>query len=310
VTLELSIVIPAFNESDRLAAGYERLAPLIETLEPSSLEVIIVDDGSTDATMRRAHEVYGHLEHTRYVQQPANFGKGAALRLGLSLANGSHVITADADMSIDPMQFSLFVIALRESDFVPGSRAVAGHINYDSRLRTVSGEMFNSIVRHYTHIQVRDTQCGCKALRVGPARLLAKLAMIDGFAFDVELFYLADQLNLSVKPLLVTWEDITGSSVRPGKVARSMLRDIRDIPKTRYENLAIELAADISIDTIAPLAHEARLPGLVLARGEENALLVVGRDGALGGVGIAEALGGSLRPTTLGELRERSYEAV
>ncbi len=310
MTVELSIVIPAFNESDRLAAGYERLAPLIESLEPSSLEVIIVDDGSTDATMVRAHEVYGHLEHTRYVQQPANFGKGAALRLGLSLANGVSVITADADMSIDPMQFSLFVTALRESDFVPGSRAVAGHINYNSRLRTASGHVFNSVVRHYTHIRVRDTQCGCKALRLGPARLLAKLAMIDGFAFDVELFYLADQLNLAVKPLLVTWEDVTGSSVHPGKVARSMLRDIRDIPKTRYENLAIELPADASIDTIAPLAREARLTGLVLARGGHDALLLVGRDGGLGGVGIAEALGGSLRPTTLGELRGRSYEAV
>lgn len=310
MTLELSIVIPAFNESDRLAAGYQRLAPLIESLEPSSLEVIIVDDGSTDATMVSAHEVYGHLEHTRYVQQPANFGKGAALRLGLSLANGVSVITADADMSIDPMQFSLFVTALRESDFVPGSRAVAGHIDYDSRLRTASGHVFNSVVRHYTHIRVRDTQCGCKALRLGPARLLAKLAMIDGFAFDVELFYLADQLNLAVKPLLVTWEDVTGSSVHPGKVARSMLRDIRDIPKTRYENLAIELAADASIETIALLAREARLTGLVLARGGHDALLVVGRDGGLGGVGIAEALGGSLRPTTLGELRGRSYEAV
>ncbi|HEV7959364.1 MAG TPA: glycosyltransferase [Acidimicrobiales bacterium] len=308
--IDLSVVIPAFNEGDRLAAGYERLAPLLETLDPSTLEVVIVDDGSTDNTMQRAHEVYGHLEHTRYVQQPANFGKGAALRLGLSLANGAHVITADADMAIDPMQFPLFVIALRESDFVPGSRAVAGHINYDSHLRTASGEVFNAVVRHYTHLRVRDTQCGCKALRRGPARLLASLAMVDGFAFDVELFYLADQLNLNVKPLLVTWEDVTGSSVHPGKVARTMFRDIRDIPKTRYENLAIELAADVEIDAITPLARDARLPGLVLARGERDALLVVGRDGGLGGLSVAAALGGSLRPTTLSELRGRSYEAI
>jgi dolichyl-phosphate beta-glucosyltransferase len=310
MSIELSIVIPAFNESDRLAGGYERLAPLFSTLDPSTIEVIIVDDGSSDTTMQRARDAYGHLEHTRYVQQAANLGKGAALRLGMSLAHGTNVITADADMAIDPAQFPLFMTALRDHDFVPGSRAIAGRINYDSRLRTVSGAVFHTVVRHYTRTRVRDTQCGCKALRLGPARLLAKLAMIDGFAFDVELFYLADQLGISMMPLLVTWQDISGSSVHPGKVARTMIHDIRDIPKTRYENVAIELAPDVAIETIAPLAAEARLAGLVLARGEHDALLVVGRDGALGGVDIANALGGSLRPTTLTELRGRSYEAV
>jgi dolichyl-phosphate beta-glucosyltransferase len=310
MTIDLSIVIPAFNESERLAGGYERLAPLLETLDPSTVEVIIVDDGSTDATMQRAHEVYGHLEHTRYVQQPSNFGKGAALRLGISLAIGDHVITTDADMAIDPAQFSLFMIALRDHDFVPGSRAVKGRINYESKLRTLSGAVFHAVVRHYTRTQVRDTQCGCKALQLGPARLLSKLAMIDGFAFDVELFYLADQLGLSMKPLLVTWQDVTGSSVHPLKVARTMIHDIRDIRKTQYENVAVELAPDVSLEAIIPLAREARLPGLVLARGEQDALLVVGRDGGLGGIGIAAALGGALRPTTLAELRGRSYEAV
>ena len=310
MSIELSIVIPAFNESDRLADGYERLAPLFSTLDPSTIEVIIVDDGSTDTTMQRARDVYGHLEHTHYVQQPANFGKGAALRLGMSLAHGTNVIMADADMAIDPAQFPLFMTALRDHDFVPGSRAIAGRINYDSKLRTVSGAVFHGVVRHYTSTRVRDTQCGCKALRLGPARLMAKLAMIDGFAFDVELFYLADQLGVSIMPLLVTWQDITGSSVHPGKVARTMIHDIRDIPKTHYENVAVELAPDVAIESIAPLAVEARLAGLVLARGEHDALLVVGRDGGLGGVGIAAALGGSLRPTTLAELRGRSYEAV
>jgi dolichyl-phosphate beta-glucosyltransferase len=308
--IDLSVVIPAFNESGRLADGYERFAPLVKALDPSTIEVIIVDDGSTDATMQRAHEVYGHLEHTRYVQQPTNLGKGAALRLGISLANGASVITADADMAIDPVQFPLFVTALRDHQFVPGSRAIKGRINYDSKLRTLSGAAFHAVVRHYAHTRVRDTQCGCKALRLGPARLLAKLAMIDGFAFDVELFYLADQLGLSMMPLLVTWQDVAGSSVRPSRVARTMIHDIRDMPKTRYENLAVELAPDVAIEAIAPHAREARLPGLVLARGERDALLVVGRDGGLGGVTIAEALGGSLRPTTLSELRGRSYEAV
>lgn len=310
MSVELSLVIPAFNERDRLDAGYDRLAPLFETFDPSSLEVIFVDDGSTDATMKRAHEIYGHLEHAHFVQQPSNFGKGAALRLGISAATAPYVITADADMAIDPMQFPLFATALRANDFVPGSRAVAGRIHYDSFMRTLSGAAFHAVVRHYTRINVRDTQCGCKAFRLGPARLLAKLAMVDRFAFDVELFYLAEQLGLSAKPLLVTWQDVTGSSVHPVKVARNMIHDIRDIARTRYENVAVELPPDVAIEEIVPLAREARLAGLVLARGEENSLLVVGRDGGLGGIGIAAALKGSLRPTSLVELRGRLYEAV
>src|SRR5271169_5763994 len=150
MTLELSLVIPAFNEAERLAAGFDRLQPFLDTIAPHTLEVIVIDDGSSDDTMHRAHEVYGHLENARFVQQPENLGKGAALRLGLGLANGTTVVTIDADMAIDPRQLPLFMTSLRDSALVPGSRAIKGHINYDSRLRTLFGEGFNYLVRLYT----------------------------------------------------------------------------------------------------------------------------------------------------------------
>jgi glycosyltransferase involved in cell wall biosynthesis len=308
--IDLTLVIPAFNESARLRAGYDRLAPTLEVMGASNIEVIVVDDGSVDGTLKRAHEVYGHLEHALFLQQPTNLGKGAALRLGMGLARGTNVITADADMAIDPGQFPLFTTALRDSNFVPGTRAVAGRIAYGSRLRTVSGSVFHRFVHHYTHTGQRDTQCGCKGFELGTARLLALLAMVDRFAFDVELFYLANQLELRIKPLLVTWEDVPGSSVRPMHDARTMLHDIRGIRTTRYENIIVELAPDVRIDEVAPVAREARLQGLVLARGEENSLLVVGRDGGPGGLGVAKVLNGTLRTTSLTELRGRTYEAV
>jgi dolichyl-phosphate beta-glucosyltransferase len=308
--IDLTLVIPAFNESARLQAGYDRLAPTLEVFGASNVEVIVVDDGSSDNTLKRAHEVYGHLEHALFLQQPTNLGKGAALRLGMGLARGTNLITADADMAIDPGQFPLYTTALRDSDFVPGTRAVAGRIAYGSRLRTVSGSVFHRFVHHYTHTGQRDTQCGCKGFQLGPARLLALLAMVDRFAFDVELFYLADQLGLRVKPLLVTWQDVPGSSVRPMQDAWTMLRDIRGIRTTHYENIVVELAPDVSVEEIAKVAREARLQGLVLARGEENALLVVGRDGGPGGLGVASVLDGTLRTTNLAELRGRNYQAV
>jgi glycosyltransferase involved in cell wall biosynthesis len=306
----LSLVIPAYNEAERLAVGYERLAPTLASLDPSSVEIIVIDDGSTDDTLRRAHEIYGHLEHAHFVQQPTNLGKGAALRLGIALARGTYVVTIDADMAIDPRQLPEFVSALHDCDFVPGSRALSGDILYDAKLRTFAGAAFNRMVRHYTGTTLRDTQCGCKGLQIGPARLLALLAMIDGFAFDVELLFLANRLGLKVQPLLVTWQDVGGSSVRPGRDAWSMLRDIRGLRKTRYENPVVELPLSVTPNDVAPFAREARLHGLVIARNDHDALLVLGRDAALGGLGIASALGGTLRTARLDELSQRRYEAV
>jgi glycosyltransferase involved in cell wall biosynthesis len=308
--IDLTIVIPAFNESARLKAGFDRLAPTLDEFGESRVEVIVVDDGSSDDTLRRAHEVYGHLEHALFLQQPTNLGKGAALRLGMGLARGTYVVTADADMAIEPSQFRLFTTALRTSAFVPGTRAIKGRIAYGSPLRTVAGTVFHHFVHHYTRTAQRDTQCGCKGFELGAARLLASLAMVDRFAFDVELFYLADLLGLSVRPLLVTWQDVPGSSVRPVHDALVMLRDIRGIRTTHYENVVVELSPEVRVDEIAPVAREARLQGLVLARGSGNALLVVGRNGGPGGLGVAKVLGGQLRTTNVAELRGRSYEAI
>ncbi|MHB8379916.1 MAG: glycosyltransferase [Acidimicrobiales bacterium] len=310
MTLTLSLVIPAYNEAERLLVGYERLRPTLASLDPSSVEVIVIDDGSSDDTLKRAHEIYGHLEHAHFIQQPSNLGKGAALRLGIALAKGTNVVTVDADMAIDPRQIPDFVTALEQSALVPGSRALSGDISYNARLRTFAGAAFNRLVRHYTGTTLRDTQCGCKGFQLGPARLLALLAMIDGFAFDVEVLYLADKLGLSVQPLLVTWQDVGGSSVRPARDAWSMLRDIRGLKRTRYENPVVELPANVSVGDVAPLAKDARLHGLVIARNDRDALLVLGRDGALGGLGIASALQGTLRTARLEELTQRHYEAV
>ncbi|MCU1362279.1 MAG: Dolichyl-phosphate beta-glucosyltransferase [Acidimicrobiaceae bacterium] len=310
MSVELSLVIPAYNEADRLAAGFDRLRPFLDTVDADTLEVIVVDDGSSDDTMHRAHEVYGHLENARFVQQPENLGKGAALRLGIGLATGTNVVTIDADMAIDPRQLPLFMTSLRDSALVPGSRAIKGHINYDSRLRTFFGEGFNYLVRLYTRTSLRDTQCGCKGFQLGEARLLALLSFIDGFAFDVEVLYLANQLGLSVRPLLVTWEDVEGSSVRPGRDALAMFLDMRTVRSRRYKNPVVELATDTEAKDVAWVATEARLHGLVLAHSEANTLLVLGRNDALGGLGVAARLKGSLRTTTIGELKGRRFEAL
>jgi dolichyl-phosphate beta-glucosyltransferase len=308
--IRTSIIIPAYNEASRLASGYERLRPILEELDPSDTEVIVVDDGSTDDTMRAASDLYGELAHTQFIQQPVNRGKGAAIRLGIAVAHGENLIAADADMSINPRHFVEILAALANSELAPGSRVDHGHIDYDSTLRTWSGKVFNRLARHYSGTTLRDTQCGCKGFQRGPARLLGLLGMIDGFTFDAEMFFLAKQLALTITPVKVTWDDVSGSSVRIGRDTIAMVRDLRALPRTRYANPVVELQRDVLIGDIAIAARQTRVQGLVLARGEENALLVLPRDGSLAGLGIAETLRGTLRTAYLNELRARTYEAV
>jgi dolichyl-phosphate beta-glucosyltransferase len=310
VPARTSIVIPAHNESNRLATGFRRLAPVLEEMDPSVTEVIVIDDGSIDDTLHVAHDLYGHLPSALFVQQPTNLGKGAAVRLGIALATGEYVIAADADMSIDPRHFPEIVGALATSNLVPGSRVVRGHIQYDSALRTMAGGVFSRLVRHYTGTTLRDTQCGCKGYQRGPARILGLLGMINGYAADAEMLFLANQLGLSVNSIHVTWDDVEGSHVRIGRDSLAMVHELRARSRARYVNPVVEFAPDVDASAIGEAAHQARVQGLVVARGARDALLVLPREGSLAGLSIATALGGTLATAGLNELRARSYEAV
>ncbi len=310
MTLTTSLVIPAYNESRRLAAGFDRLRPVLDEMDPEQIEVVVVDDGSTDDTLQVAHRVFGHLPHVVFVQQPQNRGKGAAVRLGISVARAPYVITNDADLSIRPVHLPEFVLALEASPFVPGSREFDIKDGYHTLLRTLAGRVFNRIAHHYADTTLKDTQCGCKGYQLGPARILGLMGFFDRFVFDVEMLYLADRLGLAIHPIPVTWDDIAGSTVHVGRDSLQMIRDIRSLKHRKYENPIVELDAGVDLAAVDAAARASRVQGLVVARGEDRDLIVLPRDGAVAGVGIASTLGGTLRTAGLDELRGRVYDAV
>jgi hypothetical protein len=213
-------------------------------------------------------------------------------------------------MAIRPVHFPAFIETLKSAPIAPGSRASGGRINYESLVRTVAGEVFHTLVRHYAGTNVRDTQCGCKGFRLGPARLLGLLGMIDRFTFDAEMFYLADQLGLSIRAVPVQWDDIAGSSVKMSRVSLSMLGDLRHLSRTRYENPVLELTSGVDTHFVREATRQAHLQGLVLARGEQVDLLVLPRDATSGGLSVATALEGRLRTAGLNEYRGRILEAI
>jgi glycosyltransferase involved in cell wall biosynthesis len=207
----LSVVIPAYNEADRLAAT---LHALQTATAGQAVEVVVVDDGSTDTTAEVAASSVDPRAD-RVVRLGRNSGKGAAVRAGVLASTGDAVVYMDADLATDLRALPAFVDALDHADLVVGSRTLPDAVVRDgTRDRALMAWVFNRIVRVATGIRARDTQCGFKALRGPVARRLFGLARCDRFAFDVEILLLARRLDLSVVELPVVWTAVEGTSVR------------------------------------------------------------------------------------------------
>lgn len=225
---EYSVVIPAYNEEDRLEA------PLLDTVRhlsrrATSFEVIVVDDGSRDGTARLVRDLQVRHPEVRLIRLPANRGKGFAVRTGVVNSAGEHVLFADADGST-PIQE---VARLREriddgADVAIGSRAAEGSdVRVDARLhRKVIGRVFHAAVQVLTVGDFRDTQCGFKLLQGDVARDLFGRLRMDGFSFDVELLSMALWRGYDVVEVPVNWRHVPGSRVNLVTDSFRMLRDL------------------------------------------------------------------------------------
>ncbi len=229
MTLELTIVVPAFNEAHRLSEGIKRFdaAAADGAVDIRRTELVVVDDGSSDGTAPTARALLTHLPHHRVVSHPVNRGKGAAVRTGVALARSTYTAYMDADMAIDPRAIPRLVDGLRLNDVAIGSRALADSMVESSyAMRAVMGRLFNRLVTTGTGLGLNDTQCGFKAFHTAVARLLFHLVRIDRFAFDVEVLARAHQLGLSITEVPVQWTHVAGSTVHPLHDSVSMLADV------------------------------------------------------------------------------------
>jgi dolichyl-phosphate beta-glucosyltransferase len=221
----LSIIIPAYNEADRLPTSLAALRDYCAARP--DVEVILVDDGSTDGTAEVAQEWLAGMRG-RVVRLPRNQGKGGALRAGVLAAAGATVMLMDADLSGCLLDIDDMVGDLDRADIVIGSRMAAGsHVTYGSDTRRNCSRAFNVIACAMTGIAASDTQCGFKALRTPVARRLFAAAHTRGFAIDVELLLLADLFGYVVNERAITWREVEGSRVRLVRDSVLMLRDIR-----------------------------------------------------------------------------------
>jgi hypothetical protein len=229
VTLQLTIVVPAFDEAHRLGAGMRRLeaAAASGAVDLDRTEVVVVDDGSSDGTAAEAGKLLAPLPHHRVIRLPSNQGKGAAVRAGVASSRSTYTAYMDADMAIDPMAVPLLVDGLGTHDVAIGCRALADSmVETTYVVRSLMGRLFNELVTAGTGLGLKDTQCGFKAFRTPVARLLFHLVRIDRFAFDVELLSRARRLGLTVTEVPVHWKHVEGSTVHPLHDSLTMLSDV------------------------------------------------------------------------------------
>jgi len=293
-TPALTLVVPTFNEGDRLTHGLDRLrgAATEGAVDLATTELLLVDDGSRDDTHATARRLADQFPNARVVTFPRNLGKGAAVRAGILEATGDKVAFADADMAIDPSLLPSLLEALDRVPVAVGSRAVHGRVDYGTRLRTDAGRVFNLAVRAIGGVHLADTQCGFKGFRRGPALLLALLQTTQGYAFDVELLWLATRLGLDVEVVPVTWLDVPGSSVR---VVHDSVRMLLDLVAARRRSRWVAVC---DVDGVVP---DGATAGTVLLRAS-RATLLCGEVSDLGRLRAAAGATGRARLASLDEL--------
>jgi len=223
--VDLSVVIPAFNEASRLGETLERVLPYLER-RGKSFEVLVVDDGSADATVEVASE-YTH-RGVWVLELSRNRGKGAALRHGVVASSGAKVLLCDADLSTPIEELETLEPHLAKAKLVLGSRDVEG-ANVELHQpwhRELMGKVFNLLIRALGFGDFRDTQCGFKLMDGAAARDLFPELTIERFAYDVELVWEAQRRGWPVVEVGVVWRDSPVSRVRPMADAPRMLRDV------------------------------------------------------------------------------------
>jgi len=221
----LSIVVPAYNEARRIRDTLERVCGFEES-EPYSVELIVVDDGSTDSTV----EIVAQFPCVRLVRNDRNHGKGFTVRHGVLEARGEFILFTDADLSTPIEEVDKLLSALQSSgaDAAVGSRALKRELIgiHQPWFRDMGGRFFNLLVRIFTGLRLHDTQCGFKLFKRSSARRAFEQMRIEGFGFDPELLFLIERGGGKVVEVPVRWNDSPATKVRFLRDSTRMVLDL------------------------------------------------------------------------------------
>ncbi|MEX1020729.1 MAG: dolichyl-phosphate beta-glucosyltransferase [Litorilinea sp.] len=249
----LSIILPAYNEEKRLPPTLARIAAYLRSCDFAS-EILVVENGSTDRTAAvvedfRANSVADedpfrvHLLHS-------SKGKGNAIRHGILTGRGEYLLISDTDLAVPIEEVAHFLppsLPAEAYDIAIASREVAGSVRHGEPFyRHLMGRVFNMLVRQLAIPGLHDTQCGFKVFHRTVARQIFPLQRVEGWGFDVEVLYIAQQHGMTVVEVPVNWYYGQDSRVRPFFDTFTMIRDLLEIRrngrKGYYDRLVAEAA--------------------------------------------------------------------
>jgi dolichyl-phosphate beta-glucosyltransferase len=235
--VEVSVVIPAYNEELRIGSTINKIVEFFESQgDTYQYEVVVVDDGSTDTTAKIVNGFAGNC--VNLLCNPENRGKGYSVRRGVLEAKYPLILITDSDLSTPIRELENFIRYSEDGfDLVIGSRNLQSAKDKIERslFRTWVGKGFNVLVSLIALKGFKDTQCGFKLGTRDSLQRIAKLQKLDGFAFDVEILYLARKFGFKTKEVPVTWVEDKKSTVHPLKDGFRMLRDL---VKIKYSDKA------------------------------------------------------------------------
>jgi glycosyltransferase involved in cell wall biosynthesis len=227
----LSIVIPAYNESSRIEGTLERVLSCVQEKHWDA-EILVVDDGSTDATVEIVQQWIGRYDRLHLVMNPGNRGKGYSVRNGMLQAAGDIILFTDADLSA-PIEEAESLMAAIEA----GADVAIGSRWLDKQKQTIAqpmyrrffGRCFNWVTRKVMGLPYRDTQCGFKAFRREAAQTIFRLQTIERWGFDPELLFIARKLKYTIVEVPVTWGHDERTRISYLKDGLKMLEEMAEI---------------------------------------------------------------------------------
>ncbi len=222
----LSIIIPAHNEENRLPGTLEQIFRFLET-QSFSCEVLVIENGSADRTYEIAREFASRHPNLRVVQNDWR-GKGLAIRRGMQEAWGEYLFLCDADLSMPVEEIGKFIPPqLDRPDIAIASREAPGSVRiHEPYYRHLTGRVFNTLIRLLVLPGLQDTQCGFKCIRADVARDIFPYQTLTGWAFDVELLYIARHHGYRIIEIPIQWYFNADSKI---SIFRDSLRMFLDL---------------------------------------------------------------------------------
>jgi glycosyltransferase involved in cell wall biosynthesis len=226
----ISVVIPAYNERQRLPSTLSSILSYFAARDWPSWEVLVVNDGSKDDTLAVAEKFRDEHTGIRVLNNPGNRGKGYSVRHGMLEAEGEWILFTDSDLSapIEELDTLIAAVRARNAQVAIGSRAVDRKLItvHQSRFRETAGRIFNLMMRAIVWLPFADTQCGFKLFERGAAKEIFRRQRIERWGFDAEILFIARKLGYKSIEVPVRWSHSEGTKVSMFRDSMNMFLDL------------------------------------------------------------------------------------